>query len=293
MNISRFRRIPHGIAWRARRATGAIELRRFRPRLAYDPDGVVVLLSPHWDDAVFNCWSLLTSDANVSVVNVFGGVPPPGPARRWDKICGAREAQARAHERIAEDAEALTHTGRQALNLALLDAEYRAPDADPSLDELDEALADVIPAASAVYAPASLGTNADHRLVRRYARAVHRHGIPARLYADLPYCTVHGWPHWVDGSDLDPHRDVDVFWETFLADLPELPNLRSAEVVHLAPERAEAKLAAMRAYRTQFPALDGGVGRLADPAVHSFEVFWSLDRSGLSTSSAPPAPRTG
>jgi hypothetical protein len=81
---------------------------------------------------------------------------------------------------------------------------------------------------------------------------------------------------------------VDVFWETFLADVPEVPNLRSADVVRLEPERAAAKLAAMRSYHTQFPALDGGVGHLANPAVHSFEVFWSLDRSQLPASDASP-----
>jgi hypothetical protein len=48
-------------------------------------------------------------------------------------------------------------------------------------------------------------------------------------------------------------------------------------VVRLAPEAAERKLEAMRAYRTQFAALDGGsIGLLRNPLIHGFEVFWEV-----------------
>jgi hypothetical protein len=256
----------------------ARELRRFRTRLAHDPEAPVLLLSPHWDDAVFDCWSLLTSGSQLRVVNVFGGVPPPGPARRWDRICGGSDGAEMARRRIAEDDEGLGQAGHKATNLPLLDAEYREPGPDPSLEELDAALAAATPSAGAVYAPACLGTNADHRLTRRYARALHARGFPVRLYADLPYCTVHGWPDWVDGSEPDPHRQVDVFWRTFLVEVPEIGGLRDGRAVRLDAQRGQAKLQAMRAYRTQLGALDGGpVGLLTNPAVHRFEVFWALD----------------
>jgi hypothetical protein len=284
MDLARLRRAPRGIARRARGLAAARELSRFRTRLAHDPEAPTLLLSPHWDDAVFDCWSLLTSDEKVRVVNVFGGVPAPGPARRWDRICGASDGAEQARRRIAEDDEALARAERKAVNLPLLDAEYREPGPDPSLKRIDEALTAVAPAASAVYAPACLGTNPDHRLLRRYARALHAHGIPVRLYADIPYCTVHGWPPWVDGAEPDPHRQVDVFWMTFLIDVPELGRLQDARVVRLDDQRAQAKLQAMRAYGTQLGALDGGpVGLLTNPAVHRFEVYWALGQDG------PPA----
>lgn len=263
---------------RARQLAAARELRRFRTRLAPDPEAPVLLLSPHWDDAVFDCWSLLTSGAELRVVNVFGGVPPPGPARRWDQICGGDDGAEMARRRIEEDDRALAQAGRSVVNLPLLDAEYREPAPDPSLDELDAAIAVAAPSASAVYAPACLGTNPDHRLTRRYARALHARGLRVRLYADIPYCTVHGWPHWVDGSEPDPHRRVDVFWSTFLAQVPEIPDPQRGRAVRLDPSRGEAKLQAMRAYETQLDALDGGpIGLLTNPAVHRFEVFWALD----------------
>ena len=38
-----------------------------------------------------------------------------------------------------------------------------------------------------------------------------------------------------------------------------------------------AKLAAMRCYATQMPALSyGGRGLLEDPEIHRYEVFWDL-----------------
>jgi hypothetical protein len=276
MSPGRLRRVPRGLGRRARVAVQALEMRRFRTRVSHDSDAPLLLLSPHWDDAVFNCWSLLTSEREVRVINVFAGIPPGGAPRRWDRICGASEASSHARRRTTEDAQALLRTGRTPVNVPLLDAEYREPGPDPSLDDLDRAVRDSTAAGSEVYAPAALGTNVDHRLVRRYARGLHAQGMPVHLYADVPYCVAHGWPHWVDGDDPDSHRDVDVFWRTFLVDVPELGDLRAATVARLGAEDATAKLSAMRTYRTQFSALDGG-GVLSNPGIHGFEVFWTLE----------------
>ena len=251
-------------------------MRRFRTRVSHDPGAPLLLLAPHWDDAVFNCWSLLTSERDVRVINVFAGIPPGGPPSRWDRICGASDASSHARRRTAEDAQALARTGRAPTNLPLLDAEYREPGPGPSLDDLDKAVRDSTPVGSEVYAPAALGMNVDHKLVRRYARGLHAQGMPVHLYADLPYCVAHGWPHWVDGGNPESHRDVDAFWRTFLVGVPELGDLRAASVARLEDEDAAAKLSAMRTYRTQFSALDGG-GVLSNPGIHGFEVFWALE----------------
>jgi hypothetical protein len=285
MDLGRLRRAPAGVArrWRHQRRDHAT--RRFRTRLRVDATAAPVLLSPHWDDAVFDCWALLTDPAELTVVNVFAGVPPAGRLTRWDRVTGAVESARRARERIAEDAEALARAGRAAIDLPLLDAEYREPGPPPPLHDIDRALAGVLSTTSRVYAPAALGQNEDHRLVRRYARALLGRGVPVSLYADLPYCVVHGWPYWVSGVERDPFRDVDAFWRTLLVDVPELRDLRAGRVTRLDDERAAAKLAAMRAYRTQFPSLDGGAtGLLGNPATHRFEVVWELEK---------PAPAPG
>lgn len=280
MDFRRASRAPTGIARRFRNARRLHAERRFQTALRFDPKAPPLLLSPHWDDAVFDCWALLTSDDDPTVVNVFAGIPIAGRLTRWDRVTGASDSNTRARERISEDNEALTQAGCSAVNLPLLDAEYREPGPAPSLSDIDRALTERVRLASRVFAPAGLGTNADHKLVRWYSRTMMGTGMPVSLYADLPYCVVHGWPHWVDGSKRDPHRDVDAFWRTFLADVPELERLRDARVERLDDERAAAKLAAMRIYSTQFSSLDSGAaGVLSNPAIHRFEVIWDLDRT--------------
>lgn len=235
------------------------------------------MLSPHFDDAVLDCWSVLVGRGDVRVVNVFAGVPVAGTLAAWDAITGARDSAERVRERIAEDARALACAGRGAVGLPFLDAQYRHAAPGPSLDKLDRALTAHVRGASRVYAPAGIGGHADHLLTRRYVRMLARAGIPVTLYADLPYCVLHGWPDWVDGGETDPHRDIDAFWRSFLQGVPELPPLRSGRVVRLDDDAAAAKLAAMRDYATQLACLDYGGGRvLSDPEIHRFEVYWDF-----------------
>ncbi len=179
---------------------------------------------------------------------------------------------------VEEDAQALARAGCEATYLPLLDAQYRRPGEPLEPHDLDRALAAQLDGGTAhVLAPAAIGGHPDHALVRRYARLLLRRGFAVTLYADLPYCVMHGWPDWVDGSEAGPYRDIDAFWSSFLVAIPELPPLRSARVVRLDDDGAAAKLAAMRCYATQMPALSyGGRDLLADPEIHRYEVFWDL-----------------
>jgi LmbE family N-acetylglucosaminyl deacetylase len=255
--------------------------RRFRPRLRFDAGSPELLLSPHLDDAVLDCWSVLSDGRPLNVVNMFAGVPAAGTSTLWDAITGARDGAERMHERIAEDATALSLAGREPINLGLLDAQYRKPPPPLRLEDIDLAVAGAVASASRVYATAGIGSHPDHLLARRYARALLRCGMPVTLYAELPYCVFHGWPDWVDGREPDPNRDVDPFWRQALAEVPELSDLRSAHVERLDAQSAREKLAAMRSYRTQYPALNyGGHELLADPAIHGYEVRWDLRTPG-------------
>jgi LmbE family N-acetylglucosaminyl deacetylase len=258
---------------RARRI--AHEESRFRTRLRRDAQAPELVLSPHWDDAVLDCWGLLTSAGELNVVNVFAAGPAPGRLTVWDATTGAEDSAERARERLAEDAGALALAGRKPLNLPFLDAQYR--DGAPALDQLDLALTATVLSASRVHVPAGLGGHADHLLARRYGRLLLRAGLPVSLYADLPYCILHGWPHWVDGREAEPNRNVDAFWLSFLQGVPEMPALRSAHVERLDDRAAAAKLEAMQRYRTQFPCLNYGARSLLDdPEIHRYEVRWEL-----------------
>jgi len=253
--------------------------RDFSSRLACDPTGPAVVLSPHFDDAVLSCWSVLTSAGAVQVVNVFAAAPRPGFVTRYDRVCGAHDSAGHVHRRAAEDLEALEMASRAPVNLPFLDRQYRRPWQTPRLKDLDARLAEAVPRASALYAPAAIGfvAHVDHRLVRGLALALARNGIPVHLYADLPYAASYGWPEWVTGLSGDPVLDVDVYWEQVAVDVPEIGSIREASVVRLTQDEAKRKLTAMEAYRTQFPALDGGpIGLLRNPVIHGFEVFWEV-----------------
>ncbi len=250
--------------------------RRFRSRLEHDPAAPAVVLSPHLDDAVLNCWSVLSGAAPLVVVNVFSGLPRAGVLSAWDAICGATDSRAQVIERMAEDARVLAP--RRPVNLGFLDGAYRdVRSSPPSWRRLEDALRRRVAATSRIYAPLGVG-HVDHATVRRYAAAVLRaRGIPLRLYADVPYAVAFGWPAWVRGEPADRRLDVDAEWATWLRSVPELLRASEPRVVTLRPEHAAAKLAAMRGYVTQFAALDGGgLGRLSNQAIYPYEVFWDV-----------------
>lgn len=280
--------------WRAMRQGRADA--RLRPRLQRGESGTL-LLSPHLDDAVLDCWGELASEEPVRVVNLFAGVPPAGTAvPMWDRITGASDSAARMRERLAEDASALALAGREPLNLPLLDAQYLRQGGRPGPEELDRALATGLAGESfaRVLAPAAIGGHPDHVLARRYARVLARAGFAVALYAELPYCVAHGWPGWVDGRGDDPFRDVDPFWSSFLAGVTELGQLRAARVARLDDAAAAAKLAAMRCYRSQLPALTAGArGLLEDPEIHRYEVSWQLGVHTGSSASRQGGQRDG
>jgi LmbE family N-acetylglucosaminyl deacetylase len=240
------------------------------------------VLSPHLDDAVLSCWSVLTGPGEVQPVNVFAASPVPGFVTDVDRICGATESAAHMAERRAEDAEALMLAGRTPVNLPFLDRQYRGPRELFSLRQLDRAVAKGVGPIAALYAPAALGGgHTDHRLVRQFALAAAARGIPVRLYADLPYAVAFGWPHWVTSEPAEPRRVVDAYWAPLLNAAPAIRALDDARVVRLTSDQAGQKLEAMRAYRTQFPALDAGPAQfLSNPAVHGFEVFWDVGKGG-------------
>lgn len=267
------RRIHRGS--RSRRE--ARELGRFTPTLCADPAAPALVLSPHWDDAVLDCWGVLRESGPLQVVNLFAGTPAAGTSTLWDSITGSGDSAARTRERLAEDALALGRAGRKPINLSLLDAQYRSGGPALRLDDLDAAVSARVAAASQIYAPAGIGSHPDHLLTRQYSRALFAAGMPVTLYAELPYCVLHGWPHWVDGRERQPNRDVDVFWRSFLDGVGELPPLREADVRRLDDEQASEKLDAMRCYETQLPALGYGArGLLEDPEIHRYEVSWRL-----------------
>src|SRR5947209_11021029 len=66
--------------------------------LTSDPAAPIVLLSPHLDDAVWACFSLLGRDTVVSTA--FAGIPRGEPGW-WDATCGITDSAANVRARRA------------------------------------------------------------------------------------------------------------------------------------------------------------------------------------------------
>lgn len=253
----------------------AVSDARFKTKLRLDPHAAVLILSPHLDDAVLSCWSMLSDSGPVAVVNVFAGIPDTPALSPWDRLSRAGEARERMRERLKEDAEALAKTGRTPMNLELIDDEYRNILRRPSLAQIDAAVAGRVPRASRILAPLGV-RHPDHKLVQRHAIQLSRKGFPVTLYADVPQAAQYGWPHWVTGEPENPHLDPEILWDDALTRAAAV-TVSEPRVERLSTAASHAKLEALGAYRTQFAALDAGsVGILRNDLIRDFEVFWDL-----------------
>jgi LmbE family N-acetylglucosaminyl deacetylase len=102
------------------------------------PNGPLVIISPHLDDAVFSCGSLLSHSAGSTVVTVFTGVPHEGGIlTEWDRECGFLSAAEAMRAREAEDCRALEAIRCCGRSLGFIDCQYQEhPDhAMPALME--------------------------------------------------------------------------------------------------------------------------------------------------------------
>src|SRR5690348_7447133 len=113
--------------------------------LAADPQAPTVVLSPHLDDAVWACFSLLGE--GVTVATVFAGIPESGPGW-WDAQCGITDSAAHVGDRRSEDARVLESLGATAVHLPLLDGQYRDGRVYP--EAVIDALSEEVPAARRV-----------------------------------------------------------------------------------------------------------------------------------------------
>jgi LmbE family N-acetylglucosaminyl deacetylase len=245
------------------------------PPIERDAGAPTLVLSPHADDAVLSCWSVLEDRGrDVQVVNVCTAIPEDGTTGIWDRITGAESSSVRMRERLEEDREALELAGRAGSGLGFLDLQYR--DGRPlDASAVLHALAAQFPAMHEVYAPLAIGGHADHIAARDVGVELARRGFRVWLYADLPYALEFGWPAWVEGGEPAPCLDAGAYWQQCLEAVPGRAGALRPQVQALDDTAAERKLAALRCYRTQFDALDAApLRRVSDPLWRRYEVFW-------------------
>jgi LmbE family N-acetylglucosaminyl deacetylase len=274
------------------------------------PNRRTVVCSPHFDDAVLSCWSVLEREENCTVLNVFTGAPAAGFTAWYDQKSGASSSAGHMQRRALEDRDALSIAGKEPVDLGLLEAQYRlrrtpllhtmlrrVPPlramlrlsvlqpalcgvSPPRPEQLADAIAQAAPDATSVWVPAGIGGHPDHMLTREAGAVLASRGMAVRLYADQPYATQYGWPEWIARGDGERKMDrASAWWARHLASLNLGDAIATATVVRLTSEETARKAAAIHRYATQIRSLCSGRGRVwltdQDGAL-GYEVQWEL-----------------
>jgi LmbE family N-acetylglucosaminyl deacetylase len=106
-----------------------------------------LVMSPHFDDAVFSCGAMLAAHPGAGVYTVFSGRPAADVTTEWDVHCGFDNATRAMHARSLEDDRALDVLAAVPDRGDLLDAQYvpfvpaaHAPTQEAIAQALDQAL---------------------------------------------------------------------------------------------------------------------------------------------------------
>ena len=215
----------------------------------------IVVVSPHYDDAVFSCGGLIGVSPCLIVATVYTGLPAnPGVLTDGDRRCGFSSAGEAMRERAAENRKALALLHADNIDFGFLDSQYvRDPDngSDLLTSVLAAAIAQIQPAA--IFFPLGL-FHSDHIRVSDALIALSSgfRAIQWSAYEDIPYRK---------NSQLVVQR---------LSQLKE----RGVNATSLRIEGAPGnKSAAVEAYRSQFRGLGYEDGR---PILHQPEQYWRL-----------------
>jgi LmbE family N-acetylglucosaminyl deacetylase len=213
------------------------------------PDGGVVVLSPHFDDAVFSVGALIRrlgrSGRRVAILTVLGDDPrSTREASEWDRLSGFPTEGAAAASRQAEDRRACDLLGVRQEWLPFRDLGYGRDVPD---DDVWAAILERCGNAALCLIPGFPLTHPDRAWL---TTLVLRRGVPhARLglYLEQPYASRARNPRrWAWRSGVaNPLRDL----------LTEAP---AWETVRTGPGDRAAKIRACYAYRSQLPPLPGG-----------------------------------
>lgn len=87
-------------------------------------NGAVLVVSPHLDDAVLSCETLIGREAPLDVLTVCTARPAQPMVTEWDTLSGFQDSDEAMEVRLAEDDAALAGTPHRRHHLGLLDQQY-------------------------------------------------------------------------------------------------------------------------------------------------------------------------
>lgn len=220
-----------------------------------------IILSPHLDDAIFSCGGLINNlhqaGEAVTVINVCAGQPQDGNlspfALEYHRSWG--NSPDPVGLRLEEDHRALSLWSIQGIYWPTPDSIYRVIDGKPAYpdqaalfgppqpQEEQDLLADwqsrwqaleLTPDAVCLYAPLGAGGHVDHVLVSKFARSLDLAGWKTWYYEDFPHA-----------------------YDQITLNAAFLPFGQAARYPHYQLIDLQAKVAAMRAYRSQIAMIFG------------------------------------
>ncbi|HEY1094130.1 MAG TPA: PIG-L family deacetylase [Glycomyces sp.] len=225
------------------------------------------VISPHFDDAILSCGSIVS--ASTRIVTVYAGVPgPETKLSGWDRICGFPTAAAAALARREEDDAACARAGAEPVRLPYLDRPYAEDDGA----DLPAALGEQI-RGGRVYLPAAIGGHPDHRAVRDAGlRACRDFDGEVFLYADVPYACDRGW------NAREADRPPRSRWDTALSEVrAQGYDIAEPDWRRLDAPAAERKLALAKHYRSQLEVFRYRFSRITEPDGElATEVAWAV-----------------
>ena len=226
----------------------------------------IVIVSPHLDDAVLGCSTLMAAHPGVTVVTVFAGRPAdyPSPMQHWDTLCGFVEGDEVHVARRAEDAAALAVLDATPVWLDFVEHSYleRRDWVRPAavVDALDAAVR--APAPTAVFVPFGLA-NPDHDCTHDAAMLVRE-----RLLDDDPRLA------WFCYEDMG-YKHIPGLLAWRVAQLFRRGVWPSPAAVPVDTDRSR-KDAAVACYPSQLLALEAEWALSAKLAAPAPEQFWRL-----------------
>jgi len=229
------------------------------------------------DDAVFSTYGIAVRQERVKIVSVFAGLPDEDArCGSYDRLTRSTNPRARYAIRRVEDAEVVGSMGWECVQMDCLDKPYRLGRV-PSIDVACEIRRELV-GFEAVFVPAAIGLHDDHVAARDAALLAASGGAcEMYLYADFPYAAYYGWPPSLASAPVDPHLDIDAYWEEALSSVRATGALEGPLVLSLDAHAQGDKIRAMRGYASQFPAIEGGPSAwLTHKDRIGIEVYWRL-----------------
>jgi LmbE family N-acetylglucosaminyl deacetylase len=223
----------------------------------------VVVVQPHFDDAVMGAGLVLGTYPGSTCITVMGARPSayPSPPTEWDSLGGFVDGDDVVAMRVEEDRAALAVVGAVPVRLRFVDHQYlskvqRASAADVAVD-LGAAIDAADP--TAVFVPMGLA-NPDHALTHEAALLARdgRTGLAWFAYEDAGYKHMPGLLAW----------RVTVLFKSGLWPTPAM--------VPVEPD-ADRKRRAFACYRSQVAPLERDHALVERLAANVPEQYWRLD----------------